>query len=218
MNLMTSVATGGPQIDTVQADYFRHRRAIKALCKKYGFEDPNPYDDLWEWYGYWSRELGTYQSRRAYIRGLFKPLLEAINGYGEDQVGSDLSGADLEGWDQVESQVRLLGVRLSNCNASEDAQAIGLLCRDIMISLAQATYDPEFHDQVEGESAVNQLKAVIDYCAPGKSSRVLRKLTKATLDYANTVQHRRDGNVAEAGIVAEATVASVRLVRRLVNL
>lgn len=218
MNLMTAVATGGPEIKTVRADYLKRRRAIKGLCKRLGFEDPNPYDDLWDWYGYWSRELETWQSRRTYVRELFRPLLDAINEYGDEKLGSELPGADLEGWDQVESQIRLLRVRLSTCDTSEDAQAIGLLCRDIMISLAQAAYDPEIHGEIEGESAVDQLHAVVDHHAPGKSNRVLRKMSKATIDFANVVQHRRDGNVAEAGIVAEATVACVSLVRRLLGI
>lgn len=85
-----------------------------------------------------------------------------------------------------------------------------------MISVAQATYLPELHGEV-GTSAVDQLNAVINYSAPGSENEKLRKLLKATIDYANVVQHRRGASPHEAGLVAEATVAAVNLVRRLVE-
>ena len=79
-----------------------------------------------------------------------------------------------------------------------------------------ACHDPAKHGDV-GASAVDRLNAVVDCLAPGEENQRLRKLLKATIDYANVVQHRRQGTLVEAGIVAEAAVAAVNLVRRLTN-
>lgn len=211
---MTSVATGGPPIDTVKAVYRKRRARIANLCKQLRFDDPNPHGDLWDWYGRWSSgDLPTYQSRREYVRGLLKPLLDAIDGMGT-QLGSDLSGADLAGWELVESQIGRLRTRLAACDGPEDSQAVGLLCRDILVSLADAAYDPANHGPA-GNSAVDRLNVVIDAAGAGSTNAGLRKLLKATVDFTNKVQHQRTATPRKAGICAEATVAAVHLVRRL---
>jgi hypothetical protein len=83
-----------------------------------------------------------------------------------------------------------------------------------MVTLADACHDPTVHGDV-GASAVDRLNAVVDNIAAGAENEQLRKLLKATLDYANVVQHRRQGRLVEAGLVAEATVAAVNMMRGL---
>jgi hypothetical protein len=85
-----------------------------------------------------------------------------------------------------------------------------------MISLAEAVHDPATCGDV-GASAVDQLNSVVDYHAKGPSNASLRKLVKAAIDYANVIQHRRGGDVAAAGLVAEATIGVVHLTRRLIE-
>jgi hypothetical protein len=215
MDMMTAVATGGPRIQEVDREYQERRRRIRRLLQQLGLEDPNPHVDLWAWYGKWSRDLGTYQSRRDYIRDLFAPLLGAIDQLENRSVGTELPGSEETGWPAVDGQIAQLRIRLSTGETSEDAQAIGLLCRDIMISVAEAVYDDSIHSAV-GASAVDQLNAVVDYHADGPENRKLRRLQKATIDYANVVQHRRDCSLSEAGLIAEATIAAANLVRRVV--
>jgi hypothetical protein len=213
-DLMTAVATGGPRIDFVNHEYVQRREQIRELLEKLGLEDPNPYPDLWVWYGKWSRDLPTYQGRRAYLRTLFAPLYAAMEGLKRERVGSELPESEVTGWAAVDGQVAQLRRRLATGTTSEDVQAVGLLCRDIMVTLADACHDPAVHGDV-GASAVDRLNAVVDHIASGGENERLRKLLKATLDYANVVQHRRQGRSVEAGLVAEATVAAVNLMRRL---
>lgn len=52
--LMISVSTGGPRIQEKNKEYQRRRRTIRAALKRQGISDPNPYSDLWDWYGKWS--------------------------------------------------------------------------------------------------------------------------------------------------------------------
>ena len=58
--------------------------------------------------------------------------------------------------------------------------------------------------------------AVLDALASGASNRELRTLLKANFDLANKVQHARAATLDEAAIVAEATGASVNLMRVLI--
>jgi hypothetical protein len=214
LNLMTAVATGGSRIQFVNDEYIQRRGQIRELLEKLGLEDPNPYTDLWIWYGKWSRDLPTYQGRRVYLRELYAPLYAAMDDLQRERVGSELPGSEVTGWAAVDGQVAQLRRRLAAGRTSEDGQAVGLLCRDIMVTLAEACHNPAVHGEV-GASAVSRLNAVVDYLAPGEENQVLRKLLKAALDYANVVQHRRQGTLVEAGLVAEATVAAVNLMHRL---
>lgn len=216
LDLMTAVATGGPRIEDVNGEYKERRREIRKLLQMCGLEDPNSFADLWVWYGKWSRDLPTYASRRAYLRNLYGSLLEAIDELEQGGVGSGLPESEVTGWPAVDGQASQLNVRLATADSSEDAQAVGLLCRDLMITLADACHDEALHGAV-GESAVDRLNAVVDYHAPGKENQKLRKLLKSTIDYANVVQHRRGVSLEEAGLVAEATMAAVNMVRRLTN-
>lgn len=216
MDQMTSVATGGPSIKYVDGEYRERRKRIRSLLGDLGLEDPNPHVDLWAWYGKWSRDLKTYQARRDHIREMFNPLLKSIEDLQTQPLGSGLPEAETTGWDAVDGQVAQLRIRLAKSETSEDFQAIGLLCRDILISLGEAAHDPAEHGEV-GESGVDRLNAVVDAYSPGESNQKLRKLLKATFDYANVVQHQRTGAMHEAGICAEATVAATQIIRRLVS-
>jgi hypothetical protein len=53
-SLMVAVATGGPRIQSVNHEYQKRRIAIQLGLKNLGIEDPNPFPDLWAWYGKWS--------------------------------------------------------------------------------------------------------------------------------------------------------------------
>jgi hypothetical protein len=55
--LMMSVATGGPQIESVNGEYSERRRRIADELTRRRIDDPNPYTDLWRWYG--SGKAGT---------------------------------------------------------------------------------------------------------------------------------------------------------------
>jgi hypothetical protein len=215
MNMMTSVSTGGPRIQEVDAEFQKRRREIRTLLQRVGLEDPNPHIDLWAWYGKWSRDLPTSGERRAHVREMYEPVLARLDELEKGHLGSDLEDLAAEtGWSAVDGQTAQLRVRLATLGSSEDAQAVGLLCRDIMISLAQAMFDPEIHGEV-GTSAVDQLNAVIEQLAPSSENEKLRRLLKTTIDFANVVQHRRGIGMADAGLIAEATMSAVNLMRRL---
>jgi len=217
--LMIAVSTGGPRIQEKEREYTTRRREIAAELRRRGLADPNPHGDLWAWYGHWSGNLQTYASRRAYVSEMYQPLLDAIDHLDERNLGAGLQEA-LTGWDRVDDQLSQLRERFATARTAEDFQAVGLLCRDVFISLADATFDRPAHlpdgEDVPGPAdAKRKLSFTVDAVAAGESNRELRGVFKATFDLANKVQHARAGTLDQAAIVAEATVASVNLLRVL---
>lgn len=217
--LMIAVATGGPRIDDKQEEYVTRRREVAAELRRRGLADPNPHGDLWAWYGYWSENLAGYGPRRAYISELYQPLLDALDHLDARNLGAELQEATT-GWDRVDLQLSQLRERFATARTVEDFQAIGLLCRDVFISLAEATFDAGEHlpDAAELPGAADakaRLGLTVDAVAGGASNRELRAVLKASFDLANKVQHARAGTLSEAAIVAESTVASVNIMRVL---
>jgi hypothetical protein len=78
-NLMISVATGGERIHAANPEYQQRRERMGLALAHRSLGDPNPYDDLWAWYGKWSSgDLPTYASRRQYLNELYRPLLDLL--------------------------------------------------------------------------------------------------------------------------------------------
>lgn len=145
--LMISVATGGPRINDVNVEYVERRFQIKRSLQSIGIEDPNPYSDLWAWYGKWSDgSLPSYQSRRRYIIDLYRPLLEALS----QSKAAIIHPVEPTGWARVDRNIEKISRSLELAKNEEDFQAIALLCREAIISLAQAVYDPREHGSVDG--------------------------------------------------------------------
>jgi hypothetical protein len=220
--LMVAVATGGPRIDQRQAEYSQRRQRIRGELHRRGLEDPNPHRDLWAWYGHWtanfSPEQGGYRARRSYVSELYAALLDALEHLDDRTLGTELQPLET-GWGRVDHQVAQLRERYATVRTIEDCQAIGLLCRDVLRSLADATFRDGLVPQAQVPApadAVARLGYVVDAYAPGAGSREIRKMVKAHLDLANAVQHDQDATLRDATIAAEATVTTVNLVRAIV--
>jgi DNA-directed RNA polymerase subunit RPC12/RpoP len=214
--LMISVSTGGPRIQEMNQEYQDRRRRLKLFLKKRGLPDPNPYDDLWAWYGKWSSgDLPTYQSRRIYISGIYKPLIESLSLTNLEQRYEPIQ--EPTGWNRVDRGIDGIRIRLETATNEEEYQMVGLLCRETLISLAQAVYNPEFHkplDNVAPSStdASRMLEAYFSKELEGQSNENERKHAKASLSLANELQHRRTACFRDAAICAEATRTVVNIV------
>jgi hypothetical protein len=217
--LMVSVATGGPQIESVQSDYIERRDRIAQELKRLRADDPNPFRDLWAWYGYYSQRLPRWHERRTFIRELYDPLYAKLDALAEQDIGTRLEGeADRTGWERVDDQIVQLRRRYAVALTVEDFQAVGLLCRDIFVSLSEAVFAPERHVPTGSQAPAtlrDTLFAVVQHEASGAANKELRALLKANIDYANKVQHDRTATRNQARAVAEATIATVTLIRVL---
>jgi hypothetical protein len=213
---MITVATGGPRIQTVDAEYQARLAKVREGLEEREIEDPNPFDDLWAWYGKWSGgDLPTYQSRRQFISGLYAPSLNQVRA--EEEGRGSVRETEPTGWVKVDRGLHEARQRLALAATEEQFQAIGLICREALISLAQTVFDPEHHptlDQVEASStdAKRMLEAFIKATLSGGANEASRRHAKAALDLANQLQHDRTATFRDAALCAEATTSVVNLI------
>jgi len=215
-DLMISVSTGGSRIQDVNDEYKARRQQIRGGLDGLGIKETNPYSDLWRWYSKWSSgDLPSYQSRRLYISDLYDPLIDRLRKR-QTQVGSQLF-EEPTGWPRVDRGVDKIREKLETSSSEEDYQIVGLLCREVLISLAQAVYDPLLHIPIDGSSpsdtdAKRMLEGFIAKELSGSSNEEARRHAKAALDLANGLQHRRTATFREAAMCAEASTAVVNLI------
>jgi len=221
-NLMISVATGGPRIDSVNKEYIEREIRIEVSLKELKLNNPNPYKDLWEWYGKWSSgDLPTYKSRREYIKSIFKPLEQRLK-YGEE-VRRSMIFEELTGWTKVDRAIGEARKRILEASTEEHYQTVGLFCRETLISLAQTVFDPVHHlspdENIPSKTdAKKMLDAYLKKELKGSSDEAARKHAKASLDLANDLQHRRTATFREAALCAEATASVVNIIAILSGL
>ncbi len=214
--LMIAVATGGPRIQDVDPEYRRRRIKIQQGLTERGLQDPNPHTDLWRWYGTWSSgSYPSYSSRRIYMSELYDPLIEQIR-RGRTKVGSEFF-EEPTGWTRVDRGMDKVRERLETASTEEEFQTVGLLCREVLISLGQEVYRPERHKSLDNitpssTDAKRMLEAYIAVELQGGPHDESRKHARAALDLANALQHRRTATFRDAALCAEATAAVVNTI------
>lgn len=127
---------------------------------------------------------------------------------------------DAVGWDRADRNLRAARVRFANALVTEDWQGVGLLCREALISLAQAAFDPTRHAPVDGQmpspvDAIRLLDGVIARELQGSSNDEVRRYVKAAMALALALQHRRTAQRQDAALCLEAT-ASISNAMRLI--
>lgn len=121
------------------------------------------------------------------------------------------------GWALVDRQIAEARSRLAHAVTAEQFQAVGLVCREALISLAQAVHDPARHvspDEVKLSSsdATRMLDSFIAVELTGASHEESRRHAKAALSLANSLQHRRTATFRPAALCVEATSSVVNLI------
>jgi hypothetical protein len=210
-NAMIAVSTGGPRINDVNDEYQRMYANVSAALAKRGYNNALPYGSLWDWYGRWSSgDLPTYQSRRTFISELVNPIISHVRtGCVEEMQPT--------GWQRVDRTVGEIRDRLAAGTNEEQFQAVGLLCREVLISLAQAVYVRDRHPPLGGTEpsttdGKGMLQAYIASELPGEANEEARKHARSALDLANALQHRRTAVFRDAAMCVEATTSVVNLV------
>jgi hypothetical protein len=217
-NMMIDVATGGTCIQDVD-DYYRAREARIRQAVPEGVTYENPHADLWAWYHHWSANLPQYKDRRFYVRQLFSPVIEAI----AKRSSLPSEPREATGWERVDRTLVKARTLLQAASAEEDCQAIGLLCREVIISLAQAVYDPAIHESLDGvrpsETDANRmLESYIAHVFPGPSNKEVRAHARASLALALNLQHRRTATQQLAALCVEATASTSAVVSIIARL
>lgn len=215
-NLMVAVATGGPRIEHVDGEYRRRRQTIAQELAKRGLADPNPYDDLWRWYGKWSSgDLPTYQSRRQYLADLFAPVLQALRQGPLSPTARAFS--EPTGWAKIDRNLGLARSRLETATTELEFQQVGHACRETLIDLAQEVFDPGRHPTDDGVApsetdAGRMLGAYLSAELSGGSNEASRRHAKAALVLANDLTHKRTASFRDAALCVEATASVVNII------
>ena len=215
-SLMIAVATGGPRIQQVNEQYIERRHRIAGELQRHGLEDPNPHGDLWAWYGRWSAgDLPSWAFRRAHLSEIYQPLIDRV------RAGPTAATARIfeepTGWLRVDRGIYEIRRQLEQAEHEEQFQAVGLLCREALISLAHVVYEPQRHPPTDGvQPSETDAKRMLDsYLAVelgGGPNEGVRQHAKAALSLALKLQHQRTATYRHAALCAEATISIVNLI------
>ena len=121
------------------------------------------------------------------------------------------------GWQKVDRQLQEVRLRLDTAESEEQYQAVGLLCREVLISAAQKVYDADRHPSRDGVAPSNtdagrMLESFFAAELKGGGYEEARTHARAALRLALALQHKRTADFRVAALCAEATSSVVNLV------
>jgi hypothetical protein len=218
---MIAVATGGPRIGEVQHEFANGFDEVSTELASRQISNPLPYRDLWDWYGRWSSgDMPSWQSRRTFVNELFGELAKAVR---RSSQPAKQQPPEPTGWARVDRAVTEMRERLAEAATEEQFQAVGLLCRESLISLGQAVFDPIQHPTLDGKPASStdakrMLEAYIAVAFAGGHNEYTRKHARAAFDLANHLQHERTASFRTAAACVEATGSIVNLIAIMAGL
>lgn len=138
--------------------------------------------------------------------------------FGARKVGARISIIkEPTGWEKVDRQIQETKLRLDTASSEEHYQTIGLISREVLISLAEATYDVEKYPPLDGISpsktdAGRMLESLLEIELKGGTNKEARSHAKAALKLAIALQHKRTADFKTAVLCAEATASVVNIV------
>lgn len=174
-----------------------------------GFGCPVRWQGLWRWYGYWTASLAGYAPRRAEVRGLAAPVVEALERQRSGLPVSGPGGGPLT-WADLGERLAGLSAKLGGALSRDSLQGAGRRARENLIDCAALPADLALApaDQVRPRAG--------DATAwPGlfPAPRVLgghrekpRRLIRAAWDLAPKVTH---GKLGRTGAFAAARATAL---------
>lgn len=213
---MISVSTGGQRIQDVNDEYQKRFSLVNKALKRLSIENPNSFNDLWQWYARWSSgEMPQYKDRRAFVGEMYGNLLKNLQETEQPELLN--VSVNLTGWERIDRTVKEIKMRLKQASNEEQFQTVGLLCRETIISIAQAIYIDEKHPTLDGIKASKtdskrMLDAYIAVELAGGANETLRKYARASNDLANELTHKRTANAKDASLCSSATISLVNLI------
>lgn len=211
-DILIGVATGGPRIQQVAAEYRTLFDELNEQLTAQGIENPVPFSDLWQWYGRWSSgDLPSYQSRRQFIAELIDPLVTQLRSGRASKVNSPT------GWSRVDQEIGVARKKLETAQIEVDYQSVGLVCREALMSLAKEVFVAARHPILDDKAASpsdfkRMIEAYIAVELAGGAVEEVRKHARSALDLANHTTHKRTATFRDAAISLEATTSIVNII------
>ena len=123
------------------------------------------------------------------------------------------------GWQRVDRTMGRIRELLTTASTEEQFQEVGVLCRDGLISVAQAVFDARQHPKLPDDNTdatdTDVKRMIARFVAaecPGASSQEVRKCVNSAVDLANKVTHRRTSAYRDAALCAQATFNVIGLI------
>lgn len=120
-------------------------------------------------------------------------------------------------WERTERTLSELNERLSSAETPEQCQAVGVLARDALISLAQSVFRPEIHWGVDEAvpsptDSKRQLDAYLTFRLAGRSNEASRGFIRAAVQLADALTHKRTATPNDARLASLAVEAVIRFI------
>jgi hypothetical protein len=159
----------------------------------------------------YNKELAADGWRLTPVREISgKPIFAA------QQVGRMAVFEEPTGWQKVDRKLQEVRLRLDTKETEEQYQAVGLLCREVLISVAQEVYDPSRHPSSDGVAlsstdAKRMLESIIENDLQGSKSKEGRAHARAAIVLSLALQDKRTADFSIAALCSEGTLSVVNM-------
>lgn len=123
----------------------------------------------------------------------------------------------LTGWERVDRSIAEMKSRLEIADKEEQFQAIGMLGRETLITVAQQVFDAAKHPTLDGvEASATDAKRMLEAFLQLEltdSSEKARKFAKSAVDLGNQLTHDRNATKRDASICLVSVTAVASLIK-----
>jgi hypothetical protein len=224
-----SFGTGGNPYADQRMDDDDSARALLALrqvLKRLGIDFTPPFRDFRTFRQFWIRDgaANSYQARRNLLNLLFdnihERLVELELSTIESTLSDPISPRRTTGWPRIDEELAELRRHFRDARSEQDFRNVGNDCAIVLECLSAAVYSPDRHlRHGEVEPPVNntkqRLERYVEVELDGSANAELRRLARATIEFAQAVKHRGSGSRKDAGIAADSVIQLVNIMRRI---
>lgn len=123
------------------------------------------------------------------------------------------------GWERVDRALEEMKSRLHSADSEEKCQAIGMIGRETLITIAQQVFDPEKHPTLDGvESSTTDAKRMLEAYLQTElkdNSEKTRKFAKTAVGLGNKLTHDRNSTKRDASICLLSVTAVASLIKAI---
>ncbi|MCB5291511.1 hypothetical protein [Arthrobacter sp. SO3] len=224
-----SFGTGGnPHADEhmEEDDSARALLALRQVLKRLRIEFNPPFRDFRTFRQFWIRSgaSNSYQARRDLLNELFdnihERLVELELSAIESTLSNPVSPRRTTGWPRIDEELAELRRHFGDARSEQDFRNVGNDCVIVLECLSATVYNRERHlRDGETEPPIGNTKMRIERYVEveldGASSAELRKLVRASIEFAQAVKHRGSGSRRDAGIAADGVIQLANILRRI---
>lgn len=207
-------------------DSARALLALRQVLNRLQIDFTPPFRDFRTFRQFWISEgaANSYQARRDMLSRLIdhihEQLVELELATFESTLSDPISPRGRTGWPRVDEKLAELRRHFSQARSEQDFRNIGNDCVIVLECLSATVYNSDRHLR-EGESeppagnTKQRLERYVKVELAGAANAELRKLARATIEFAQAVKHRGTGYRRDAGVAADSVIQLANIMRRI---